>query len=133
VPGAAGLAIGIDLGLYVRQPAHRIALERVEKRQAAGTRRHMILANLPRTRETSSGPGCHGGRKRCAGAWTPEPKIGLVRHQQRHKSYPEDGPENHQHAVSFNDPDSMKARLCALLKAFAKFETNSPGIASSPV
>src|ERR1700712_1253938 len=92
----------------------------------------MILADFSRARETSSGPGGYGGRKRCAGAWTSEPKIGLARHQQRHKSNPEDGTENHRHAVSFNNPDSMKARLCPLLKAFAKFETNSPDIPPSP-
>jgi len=67
---------------------------------------------------------------RCAGAWTSEAKIGLARHQQRNKSNPEYGPENHWQAVSFNDPASMQARLCPLLKAFAKFETNSPFIAA---
>jgi hypothetical protein len=89
----------------------------------------MIRANFPRARETGSGPGSHGGRKRCAGAWTSEPQIGLVRHQQRHKAYPEYGSENHKEAVPFIDTGSMAARLCAALKFFAKFETNSPGIA----
>lgn len=129
----AGLAIGFYIRFHRRQPAYRIALKRVEKRQAAGTRCRMILANFSWARETSSGPGCHGGRKRCAGAWTPEPKIGLARHQQRHKSNPEYGPENHRYAVSLNDRASMTGRVCALLKAFAKFETNSPRIAPSPL
>jgi len=126
---AARLAIGLDFRLDRRQSAHRLALEGVEKRRAAGTRRPMIRANIPRVRETGSSPGRHGGRKRCAGAWTPEPEIGLVRHQQRHKTYPEYGSENHKDAIPFIDTGSMKARLCAALKFFAKFETNSPGIA----
>jgi hypothetical protein len=132
VARVARLAIGIDFRFDRRQPAQRLALERVEKRQATGTRRRMILANFPRARETSSGPGGYGGRKRCAGAWTSEPGIGLVRHQQRHKSYPEYGSENHKGAIPFIDASSMAARLCASLKFFAKFETNSSGIAPSP-
>ena len=126
----AGLAIGVDLRLDLGEPAQGVVLESIEKRQAAGTRPRMIHADISRARETFSGPGGHGGRKRCAGAWTSEAEIGLARHQERNKSNPEYGPENHRYAVSFNDAASMTARLCPLLKAFAKFETNSPGIAA---
>ena len=93
----------------------------------------MILADVPRTRETRNGPGGHGGGRRCAGAWTAEPEIGFVRHEQRHETYPEYGPENHEHAILGGRRVQHGGQAFArALKSFAKFETNSPGIAPSP-
>jgi hypothetical protein len=129
---ASRFAVGVDFRLHHSQPAHRMALEGVEKRQAAGTRDRMIFANLPGARETRNGPGIHGCGKRYAGGWTPKPQIGFVRHQQRHEAYPEDGSENHQYSVWFDIADSMTGTLCAALKSFAKFETNPRNIPPSP-
>lgn len=131
--GVTRFAVRIDFRLHRGQTAHRVVLEGIKQREAAGTCRCMILANLPRARETRSGPGGYDGGKRCAGARASEPQIGLVRHQQRHKSYPEYGPENHEHAILLIDASSMARGLFTRLKSFAKFETNSRSILSSPV
>jgi hypothetical protein len=130
--GTSRLAVGFDLRPDIGQSLPGLVLEIIEKRQAAGTCRLGILANFAWARETGSYPGGYSGRKQCAGAWTSGPKIGPARHEQRDKSYPEYGPENHESVISFVDAGSMAARFCVLLKSFVKFETNSSCIPPSP-
>jgi hypothetical protein len=84
-----------DLSLHVRQPRYHSAVE-VEHREqalAAGTCGTTILTG---PRETvCGGPDHGGGGVRYAGTGASQAKIGLVRHQQRHKADPEYSPENH--------------------------------------
>jgi hypothetical protein len=127
---SAGFHAGVDIGLDRGQAPDSVGLEIVQQAEAAGTRIRMIVTHAG-ARETSNGPGDHGGRGRCAGARASQAEIGFVRRQQRHKSNPKYGPENHLNACSCWYANSMRAGLFRALKSFAKFETSWRFIALS--
>jgi hypothetical protein len=127
---SAGFHMSVDIGLDRGQAPHGMGLEIVQEAEAAGTRIRMIVTHAG-ARETSNGPGDHGGRGRCAGARASQAQIRLMRRQQRHKSNPKYGPENHCYACSFWYANSMPAGLFRALKSFAKFETSWRFIALS--
>jgi hypothetical protein len=121
---SAGFHAGVDVGLDLGQAAHGIALELIQQAEAAGTRRRMTVTNVSGARETSNGTGNDGRGKRCAGARASQAEIGFVRRQQRHKSNPKYGPEDHESACSCWYANRMRQGVFRALKSFAKFETN---------
>jgi hypothetical protein len=60
----------------------------------------------------------------CAGARASQAEIGLMRRQQRHKSNPEYGPENHLNAFSRLASRPCPAARCGALSSFFKFEAS---------
>jgi hypothetical protein len=123
----ARLDAGVDLRPDIGQALAGGGAPLIKAPEAAGT----CLTIAAWGRETNNAQGFDHSGKRYAGARASQAKIGLMRRQQRHKSYPEYGPENHQSAFSRWYARSMRHALFRCLKPFAKFETNWLGIAGS--
>jgi hypothetical protein len=122
----AGFDAGVNLAADIGQAFAGGGSPLIEA-EAAGT----CLTVTSWGRETSNAPTFDHGGKRYAGARASQAQVRLVRRQQRHKSNPEYGPENHQSAFSREYARSMRDGLFRRLKSFAKFETNWRCIAAS--